>query len=86
MIYHMPLDECPHCGARTPRIFKHRCPEQKENGRVHATAASEIQSWIAAQVAARPARVEPSTRPPVDRLALIRLSADSQWWGRASHR
>jgi hypothetical protein len=86
MIYHMPIDECPTAEHGRRGSSKHRCPEQKENGRVHATAASEIQSWIAAQVAARPARVEPSTRPSVDRLALIRLTADSQWWGRASHR
>jgi hypothetical protein len=66
MIYLMPIDECPNCGARTPRIFSHHCPSQKENGRVHATATAELQSWIAAQASARPSRLEPSTRPPLE--------------------
>ena len=66
MIYLMPIDECPHCGARTPRIFSHHCPKQYENGRVQITLADEIQSWISGQVATSSARLEPSTRPPVD--------------------
>ncbi len=72
MIFYMPIDECPHCGARTPRIFSHPCPKPKGNGRVRSTLAGEIQSWIAGQVAAGSTRLEPSTRPPVDLREAIR--------------
>jgi len=63
MIYFMPIDECPRCGARTPRIFSHRCPKQEENGRVGGELAAEFQSWIASQLAASSARSGPSTLP-----------------------
>jgi hypothetical protein len=56
MIYLMPIDECPRCGARTPRIFTHRCSKQEENGRLGADFAAELQAWIASQVAAGSAR------------------------------
>jgi hypothetical protein len=56
VIYYMPIDECPRCGARTPRIFSHRCGKQEENGRVGAGLAAELQAWIASQVAAGSAR------------------------------
>ena len=51
MIYLMPIDECPHCEARTPRIFSHRCPKQQENGHLGDKLAAEHQTWIASQLA-----------------------------------
>ena len=51
MIYLMPIDECPHCGARTPRIISHRCSKQEENGHLGDKLASEHQTWIASQLA-----------------------------------
>ncbi len=75
MIFFMPIDECPRCGARTPRIFNHRCPKQ-ENGRVGAELAAEFQSWIASQIAASSTRSGPSTRPPADLRGAIRGEPD----------
>ncbi|MDP9244514.1 MAG: hypothetical protein M3O77_05475 [Chloroflexota bacterium] len=51
MIYLMPIDECPHCGARTPRIISHRCSKQEENGHIGDKLAAEHQTWIASQLA-----------------------------------
>jgi hypothetical protein len=51
MIYLMPIDECPHCGARTPRIDSHRCPKPNENGHLGNTLAAEHQTWIASRLA-----------------------------------
>lgn len=51
MIYLMPIDECPHCGARTPRIERHRCSKPKENGHLGNKLAAEHQTWIASQLA-----------------------------------
>jgi hypothetical protein len=51
MIYLMPIDECPHCGARTPRIISHRCSKQEENGHLDDKLAAEYQTWIASQLA-----------------------------------
>jgi len=76
MIYLMPIDECPRCGARTPRIYSHRCPEHGENGRVGGDLAAESQSWIASQLASSSARSVPSTRTPVDLRAAIRGEPD----------
>lgn len=76
MIYFMPIDECPRCGARTPRIFSHRCPKQEVNGRVGGELAAEFQSWITSQLAASSARSGPSTRPPVDLRGAIRGEPD----------
>lgn len=56
MIYLMPIDECPRCGTRTPRIVSHRCTEQEEEGRIGDELAAEFQTWIASQVAASSAR------------------------------
>ena len=43
MIYLMPIDECPHCGARTPRVENHRCPKVEQNGRFGDKLAAEHQ-------------------------------------------
>jgi hypothetical protein len=51
MIYLMPIDECLHCGARTPRIFSHRCPKPDENGHLGDKLAAEHRTWIASQLA-----------------------------------
>jgi hypothetical protein len=62
LIYLMPIDECPHCGARTPRIYSHRCKKQAANGHIAPNLAAELQAWIASVVAAnleRESRVPP---------------------------
>jgi hypothetical protein len=51
MIYLMPIDECPDCGARTPTIASHRCAKPSENGRNGDKLAAEHQTWIASQLA-----------------------------------
>ncbi len=51
MIYLMPIDECPHCGARTPRIERHRCTKPDENGHLRNKLAAEHQTWITSQLA-----------------------------------
>jgi hypothetical protein len=56
MIYLMPIDECPHCGARTPRIESHRCPKVEQNGRFGDKLAAEHQTWIASQLATAQSR------------------------------
>jgi hypothetical protein len=70
MIYLMPIDECPHCRARTPRICSHRCKKQTENGHIDPNLASELQSWIASVVAANSDRGE-SRILPVERRSTI---------------
>ena len=71
MIYLMPIDECPHCRARTPRIYSHRCNKQTENSHIDPNLAAELQSWIASAVAANSARGESRTRPFVERRTKI---------------
>jgi hypothetical protein len=67
MIYLMPIDECPHCGARTPRIYSHRCKKQAENVHIAPNLAAELQSWIASVVAANLDRAESRIPPVVER-------------------
>lgn len=97
MIYLMPIDECSHCGARTPRIFNHHCSKQEAGGRVGTEPAAELQSWIASQLAASSARSRPYTLLPRDLRGAIRrepgLSAAAKnhlitlprWLRRSSH-
>ena len=56
MIYLMPIDECPHCRARTPRIEGHRCTKVEQNGRFGDKLAAEHQTWIASQLATAQSR------------------------------
>jgi hypothetical protein len=51
VIYLMPIDECPHCGARTPRIVSHHCPKPEEHTHLGDKLAAEHQTWIASQLA-----------------------------------
>jgi len=51
MIYLMPIDECPHCGALTPRIISHRCPKPEVDSHPDSKLAAEHQTWIASQLA-----------------------------------
>jgi hypothetical protein len=72
MIYLMPIDECFRCGARTPRICPHSCPEQLTNGHIGPAFDAELQSWIGSLVAASSARsTSPTPRRP-DLLGAIR--------------
>jgi hypothetical protein len=61
MIYYMPIDECPTCGARTPRIVRHRCPKQEDNTGIGDKLAAEFQTWIASQMVAASVRPEATT-------------------------
>ncbi len=76
MIYRMPIDECPRCGARTPRIVSHRCPKLEEDGHLGDTLAAEHQTWIASQLAASSARSGSPTRTAVDLEGAIRGEPD----------
>jgi len=69
MIYLMPIDECPHCGARTPRIESHRCSKLQQNGRLGDKLAAEHQTWIASQLAIAQSR---SPEPTTDLQGAIR--------------
>jgi hypothetical protein len=71
MIYFMPIDECSRCGARTPRIYNHRCPAQT-NGSVGAELEAELRSWIASQVTGSSARPASPTRLRSDLRGAIR--------------
>jgi hypothetical protein len=70
MIYLMPIDECPHCAARTPRIESHRCSKLEQKGRFGDKLAAEHQTWIASQLAIAQSRSP--QRTTTDLLGAIR--------------
>jgi hypothetical protein len=77
MIYLMPIDECPHCGARTPRIVSHRCAKPDENGRIGDKLAAEHQTWIASQLAISAQHRSPARTATYPQGAIRRQSASA---------
>jgi hypothetical protein len=70
MIFLMPIDECPDCGARTPRTDSHCCLKPKENSHLGNKLSAEHQTWIASQLANAQSR--PPGRPTNDLQDAIR--------------